>query len=171
VSSPPSPTVPADQGVLAGWVRSTDGSPLTDALVLAEAVGGAPGQFELVRTDGDGWFELQVTPGDYRLRAEAPGHETRWYDGALDRSSATAVHAAPGASPATVVILLPPEAATPAPTMSAWNAGTTATGAVAAGGLAAGPVCRACGRFGPALRVLVSSADTSPLRAIGCRSG
>jgi hypothetical protein len=70
VASPPTdepPVASAPRGALRGLVRDFAGRALSARVAIE------PGGHE-ARTDRDGFFELELEPGEYEVRMEAPGH-------------------------------------------------------------------------------------------------
>jgi hypothetical protein len=85
----PTPAGPA----LAGRVLDAAGAPVPGASVVAFAI--QPGASELLQaeadTDADGFYQVWLAPGRYRVRAGAPGFATRYWRNAPDEASAEVV--------------------------------------------------------------------------------
>ena len=92
-------------GKISGTVRNALGTPIAGAQVSASRDGGGYGS---TNAGADGTYVITaLRPGNYRVRAGAPGYPSQYYDGTYDSSAATLVAANDGAETPGIDFALP----------------------------------------------------------------
>jgi hypothetical protein len=98
VTPSPTPDEPHGEAVLEVRVGRTDaGGPIAGAEVVAEREDGGPSV--VAESNADGRARLVIVAGlDYRLRADATGHQRRWWPNVAERAQSQLIQLAAGQS-------------------------------------------------------------------------
>lgn len=95
-------TLALGAGRLAGRVVDVDGDPIAGAVVAAAGVRPAAAPWSAT-TDGEGWFDIALPAGTWRIAVSAFGHQSRMLSVEIRRDERLAVDVPLPAAPAAVV--------------------------------------------------------------------